>query len=212
MRHLLATAGKGYVRIRRHHPPTNEARMQTPLRRAAGLVLLVLTAGSTPACRAPGHAGAEIARASSTAGADEGAIREIVANETRAWNQGDAAAYSRDFAEDGLFTNILGMSFVGHEAFVRQHDVIFRGLFRNTTLQQDIEALTFPRPDVALVTVLTAVSGLPQMPPGAAPDEKGRLRTRLLQVVVKEAGEWKVVAYHNVDVKRGTAVPEPRRD
>lgn len=41
--------------------------------------------------------------------------------------------------------------------------------------------------------------------------EPARLRTRLLQVVVKQGEEWKVVAYHNVDVKPGTPVPEPRQ-
>lgn len=76
-------------------------------------------------------------------------IREIIRNETESWNKGDAAGYSVDFAQDGLFTNILGQSFTGHDAFLKQHDVIFRGLFRNTVLHQDIEALTFPAPNLA---------------------------------------------------------------
>jgi hypothetical protein len=41
-------------------------------------------------------------------------------------------------------------------------------------------------------------------------DDKGRLRTRLLQVLAKEDGVWKIVAYHNVDVKPGVPTPEPR--
>jgi hypothetical protein len=45
---------------------------------------------------------------------------------------------------------------------------------------------------------------------GTSADAAGRLRTRLLQVVVKQGEEWKVVAYHNVDVKPGIPVPEPR--
>jgi hypothetical protein len=36
------------------------------------------------------------------------------------------------------------------------------------------------------------------------------LRTRLLQVLVKDGGEWKIAAYHNVDVKSGVEVPEPQ--
>ncbi len=32
------------------------------------------------------------------------------------------------------------------------------------------------------------------------------------QVLVKRGGLWKVVAYHNVDVKRGVSVPETRRN
>lgn len=76
-------------------------------------------------------------------------------------------------------------------------------------MQQDVVALGFPQPSMALVETLTAVSGVSQMPPGAALDSKGRLRTRLLQVIVRRDGEWKIVAYHNVEVKQGVVVPEP---
>jgi hypothetical protein len=58
-----------------------------------------------------------------------------------------------------------------------------QGIYKNTTLKQDIASLKFIRPD------------------------KGRIRTRLLQVVAKEAGAWKIVTYHNVDVKPGIPFP-----
>ena len=143
---------------------------------------------------------------------DETAIRSIVQDEIVAWNQGDAVAYSRHFAADGTFTNIAGQFFIGHEAFLKQHEVIFKGRFKETRLQQDIVSLKFVRPDVAVVEVLTSVTGVVagQLAKGTSGDEKGRLRTRLLQVVVKQGEQWKVVAYHNVDVKPGIPLPEPR--
>lgn len=147
---------------------------------------------------------------SMTATADETAIRKIIQDEDAAWNRGDAAAYSRDFAADGTFTNIRGQYFTGYEAFLRQHEVIFQGIFKDTLLQQDIVTLGFIAPDVAIVETLTSVSGMAAPPPGTAVDSKARLRTRLLQVVTRQAGEWKIVAYHNVDVKPGIPVPEPR--
>ena len=39
---------------------------------------------------------------------DQSAIRTIIQNEISAWNKGDAAGYSRDFATAGTFTNIRG--------------------------------------------------------------------------------------------------------
>lgn len=185
--------------------------MQSSFGKTATCTFLMLATGGTFACSAAGGLSPAVTSSPSIQAVadDERAIREVVRNETETWNRGDAVAYSRDFAQDGLFTNILGQSFTGHDAFVKQHEFIFRGLFRNTTLQQDIVALKFPEPGMALVETLSAVSGLPQMPPGAAPDAKGRLRTKLLHVLVKRGGEWKIVAYHNVDVKQGVAVPEP---
>lgn len=139
----------------------------------------------------------------------EQAVRQIIRNENSTWNAGDAVGYSRDFASDGNFTNIRGEAFAGYDAFLRQHDVIFKGVFKGTTLQQDIVVLRFVERNVALVETLTSVSGMAgSPPPGATLDAKGRLRTRLLQVIARRGAEWKVVAYHNVDVKRGIAVPE----
>ena len=143
---------------------------------------------------------------------DETAIRSIVQDEIVAWDQGDAVAYSRHFAADGTFTNIVGQFFTGHEAFLKQHATLFEGRFKQTRLQQEIVSLKFVRPDVAVVEVLTSVTGVvaATLAPGTGGDPKGRLRTRLLQVVVKQGEEWKVVAYHNVDVKPGIPLPEPR--
>src|SRR4030095_9099497 len=127
------------------------------------------------------------------AAADETAIRKIIQDEDAAWNRGDATAYSRQFAADGTFTNIRGQFFEGYDAFLKQHEVIFGKLYKNTVLQQDIVSLKFIRPDVAVVETLSSVSGIQETAPGTSPDSKGRLRTRLLQVVAKQSGEWKIV-------------------
>lgn len=186
--------------------------MQRSSRKASARLLVLLVVTISIGC-AFGRPSADGAIPSSTLGtADERAIRQIIENETRTWNTGDGVGYSRDFAEDGIFTNIRGESFAGYDAFLKQHEFIFRGMFRNTTLQQDVLVLKFVAPHIALVETLTAVTGLSQMPPGAVPDAKGRLRTRLLQVIVRRGNEWKIVAYHNVDVKLGVPVTEPMRD
>ncbi len=143
---------------------------------------------------------------------DETEIREIIQEEVATWNKGDAEAYSRHFATDGTFTNILGMFFTGHETFRDRHEEIFKGMFRGTVLRQDIVSVKFVRVDVAVVETLTWVSGFSKSgpPPGTHTDAKGRLRTRLLQVLVRDGSEWKIASYHNVDVKPGTSVPEPQ--
>ena len=40
-------------------------------------------------------------------------------------------------------------------------------------------------------------------------DEIFATPTRLLQVLARRGTAWKIVAYHNVDVKPGVEVPEP---
>ena len=141
---------------------------------------------------------------------DETAVRNIIQEEITAWNSGDAAAYSRHFAEDGTCTNIRGELFTGRQAFIQRHDYLFKGPFHGSTLKQDIVSLRFIRPDVAVVEVLTSVTGIQKLSPGTNTDDKGRLRTRLLQVIAKDGGEWKIVAYHNTDVKSDVPVPDPK--
>ena len=140
---------------------------------------------------------------------DRNAIQRIVDDETAAWNKGDAVSYSRHFAAAVTFTNVRGEFTTGRAVFLEKHQVIFNGIFKNTTAKQDIVSLIFPNPNVAVVETLTSISGMERTSPGTSPDAKGRLRTRLLQVVVRQGGVWKVVAYHNVDVKPGVVVPEP---
>lgn len=142
-------------------------------------------------------------------GSDETAVRSILQDQVTAWNKGDADAYSRHFATDGTFTNLVGMFFTGQDAFRERHDQIFKGAYRGSTKQEDIVSLKFVRPDVAIVETLQTVTGFQKLLPGTSTDAKGRLRTRLLQVLVKDGGEWKIAAYHNVDVKSGISVPEP---
>ena len=106
----------------------------------------------------------------------------------------------------------LGRTPEGIEAFLDRHEEIFKGMFRGTVLHQDVVSLRFVGPTVAVVETLTWISGFSPLgpPPGSHTDSKGRLRTRLLQVMVKDGGEWKITVYHNVDVKPGVDAPEPR--
>jgi uncharacterized protein (TIGR02246 family) len=141
---------------------------------------------------------------------DETAIRKIIQDEIAAWDAGDASAFARRFATDGTFTNIRGQFFTGREAFTDRHDFIFKGMYRGTTMKQDIVSLRFVRPDVAVVETLTAVIGIQKPMPGMSVDAHGRVRSRLLQVIVKDGGEWKISAFHNTDVRPDVPVPDPK--
>jgi uncharacterized protein (TIGR02246 family) len=141
---------------------------------------------------------------------DEAAIRQLLEEQTAAWNNGDADAYSRHFAADGTCTPITGAFFTGHDAFRQSHDQIFKGIYRGSTKHGELVSLKFVRADVAIVETLETLTGFQKLPPGISPDAKGRLRVRLLQLLVKNGGAWQIAAYHNVDVKAGIPVPEPQ--
>jgi uncharacterized protein (TIGR02246 family) len=117
--------------------------------------------------------------------------------------QRGGGTYSRNFATDGTFTNILGMLFTGHQAFLDRHEEIFKGMFRGTGARQNIVSVKFVRADVVVVETLTWISGFSRSgpPPGAHTEAKGRLCTRLLQVLVRDGGKWSIASCHNADLK-----------
>ena len=133
--------------------------------------------------------------------AEETQIRAIVEEQVRAWNAGDAVAFSKSFADSGSFTNIRGTVFYGHKAFEDRHQEIFAGFFKGSKLAMSITRIRFVRPDVAIVDLATELSNLTGAPPGVRPNAAGRIVTRLQQVFVKHGGVWQVESYHNVDVK-----------
>ena len=141
--------------------------------------------------------------------ADSMAIRDILQEEVTSWNNGDADTYSKHFSESGTFTNIRGMFFKGHKQFLDRHAEIFKGVFKKSVLQQEVVSFRFLSPDVAIVETLTWISGFPKdgSPKGVYIDSKGRFHTRLLQVFQKQSGDWKIVAYHNTDLKPDTPIP-----
>ena len=141
---------------------------------------------------------------------DTDSIRKILDDEISTWNQGDANGYAKHFAGDGTFTNVRGMFFTGQQAFRDRHEVIFKGPMQGTKLQIQVVSLRFLKPDVAICESLSWVSDFKSPPPNLYLDAKGRLRTRLLQVLEKRSGEWQIVVYHNIDMKPDADAPEPK--
>ena len=139
---------------------------------------------------------------------DEAAIRAVLDRQIAAWGAGDAEAFAADTREDVVFTNVVGMFSVGKAPFVAQHARIFATFYKGTRMTQAVEALSFVRPDVAVVNTLTGVDGVHDLPPGF-PHADGPLRSRLEQVMVREDGAWRVASFHNVLVGPMSAGPPP---
>lgn len=132
---------------------------------------------------------------------DEDAIRTIVKDQQEAWRIGDAERLAARFLEDGSFTNVRGDYYIGREAFKERHAVILKGIFINSEHQLKIRRIQFPVRGVAIVDIDAAVIGYRELPTGVPTPPDGVLRTKLLQVLVKNDRGWWITAYHNVDVK-----------
>ena len=107
---------------------------------------------------------------------------------------------SEHVAEDVSFTNIFGTVRFGRAEFKQRHVEIGQTIFKGTSVKNSIGKLRFIRPDVAIVDVSGEMTGFAKVPPGLPVGTDGTLRFKLLEVLVKENGEWWITEYHNVAV------------
>jgi uncharacterized protein (TIGR02246 family) len=169
----------------------------TSMRRArliacAGFVVMTLLTGKSTLVRAqtqPISSSAQNMTAQDMTARDTKAIETILHSNP-----------SDHFAEDGSFTNIFGTVRYGREEFRKRHAEIAQTIFKGTSVKSSIGKLRFVRPDVAIVDVTGEMTGFAKVPAGLPVGPDGVLRFKLLEVLVKEKGEWWITEYHNVAV------------
>lgn len=132
---------------------------------------------------------------------DEHVIREIVAEQERAWNAGDARSYAMRFHADGTFTNVFGDRYLGRDAFRDRHAVIFETIAKGSKASLVVRRIHFPVLGTAIVDIDCEVQRQAMAPSGLAVSSNGAIRSSLLEVLVKEGDQWWIAGYHNVDVK-----------
>lgn len=132
----------------------------------------------------------------------EAEIRALLAEQDAAWARGDAEGFCARATDDVIFTNIVGMFAIGMAPFVAQHAHIFSTFYRGTTLHQQLVHWRLLRPEVAVAEVYAQVRGVRDTPDAIRPVD-GIVRARPQQILVREAGEWRVAAFHNVAIAPG---------
>ncbi|WP_307734681.1 SgcJ/EcaC family oxidoreductase [Pyxidicoccus parkwayensis] len=136
---------------------------------------------------------------------DEAALRKLVSEQTEAWNRQDAAAWSKDFADDATFINIVGTLFNGRAEIEKRHAFVFDTLFKGSRSEVTVRKVLFLDGGVAMVDTEHQVTNYVGLPPGVQPTTPGVLRTQMRYVLKKTAGRWLIVAGQNTDVKPAPA-------
>ncbi|XXF75344.1 SgcJ/EcaC family oxidoreductase [Myxococcaceae bacterium GXIMD 01537] len=160
-------------------------------------VLLSLVLVPPALAKEPAHSGARAL--------NEAALRKLVADQAEAWNRQDAVAWSKDFAPDAEFINIVGTVFNGHADIEKRHAAIFNTLFKGSQTQVTVRKVLFLGGDVAVLDMEHRVTGFSGLPPGIQPTVPGELRTQMRYVLKRANGQWRIVAGQNTDVKPAPA-------
>ncbi len=143
---------------------------------------------------------------------ERAAIGDLLNGLTEAWNRADADAWAGAYSNDAVFINIIGLVSEGPDAIRAQHAGIWSSIYKGSELAQAIRAVRFLGPDVAIADIDIRLSGIRELPPGAASnaadDRDGRksLRTIMRHVLQKSDGAWRITASQNTVV---TPLPPP---
>lgn len=128
------------------------------------------------------------------------AIQKLVDAFVEATNAKDARSFGNLFAEDGEFTNPVGMSFKGRSEIEKFHAGLFsennRPSFAHAHLTVVNTSIRLLRPDVAAVDIKWEQTGA--IAPNGAP--WGTRRGILSWVVTRENGAWSIAVWHNMEL------------
>lgn len=128
------------------------------------------------------------------------AIHALVDRFAQAVNAKDVKEFGSIFAEDGEFTNPVGMSVKGRTAIEQFHAALFseanRPSFAHAHLTVLGSSIRFVRLEVATVDVKWEQTG------AIAPDGRpwGTRRGILSWVVTRDNGVWSIAVWHNLEL------------
>jgi len=126
---------------------------------------------------------------------DRTALKEVVKGLEDAWNAANGTGFARYFTEDADFVNIYAMHGKGREAIGRAHDMLLHGVYAQSVVRYTVKQQRLLTADVALVHIDAHLS-IPQGPMA------GEVDALPSAVLVRDAGEWKIAAFHNTLVGR----------
>ena len=134
---------------------------------------------------------------------DEAAIRQVQVLQAAAWNQHDARAYAKLFAEDGDAVNVVGSWWRGRSEIERKLGEAFELVFARSTLTITDVDVKFLGPNMAVAHVSWTMVGAKATPNMPEPREGIQL-----QVLTKQAGGWLIASCQNTNRIPVTPLPK----
>jgi len=122
---------------------------------------------------------------------DRIAVRDLYQQLLEGWNQGDSAAFSAPFAEDGDLVGFDGTHLKGRGEIAQFHEPLFRNWLKDARLVGEVRDLRFLAPDVVLLHAV----GQTILPGHLDPSpERDSVQTL---VAIKRSGAWRLAAFQN---------------
>jgi uncharacterized protein (TIGR02246 family) len=147
-----------------------------------GVALLAFVASAAHAQSAPSEA-------------DSAALKQLVSNFTKAFNDHNAQAQAALFAENADFTNLRGASQHGRQEIETNLGKLFQNILKNASRTDMVRSIRMLAPAIAAVDSDATISGSV-----AADGKPNPLRHGLMSLIAeKQRGKWLIVIFHEQD-------------
>ena len=132
---------------------------------------------------------------------DQRAVQALLHQIEIAWNRSDSESIAAWFREDAILIQIYGGQLDGRAAIEASHRAILDTIYKGSHATFTPRSIRFVRPDVAIVFAHARVSF-------TEGNEAREVETRPTLTVVKEQGQWQIVAFQNTRI---SAMPAAAR-
>ncbi|GHK05694.1 SgcJ/EcaC family oxidoreductase [Streptomyces sp. NPDC003753] len=129
----------------------------------------------------------------STTTCDVAAVTSVLNELVAAWERHDADAYGELFTEDATYITYVGTFYQGRQDIVDSHRTLFTTFLKGTKLADEVLAIRFHGPDVAVV------NGRGDTFKNKRPRKLTKIQTYTL--VRQDDGKWRIAAFHNTKRK-----------
>ena len=165
---------------------------------ASLLVILVACSNDDPF--SPTASAAETASLAVNPPSGDADIRALAAELEAAWTAKNAVRFGALYAEDVVFIQPTGVRVTGQATVQAQHAGLFAGPGANSSLVPEIQSITFLTGTIAMVDLTLSYTGYTFLAPGVRATSPGLLKSQVRWVLVKRAGEWRIVGQQNTPI------------
>jgi uncharacterized protein (TIGR02246 family) len=158
---------------------------------AKSLAILILVFAAPMAIGAARTATAD----DSTSGADDAALKEVVAEFSNGWNTHDAHAMCASLADDIEWVNWRGEPLGSRQAVENEHARLFADLYKNTRRTDTVKSIRYISPELAVVDDYWTMTGARKRDGSEWPYRAGYSNF----LMAKRNGRWIVIVSHTAD-------------
>jgi len=131
----------------------------------------------------------------SASGADDAALKEVVAGFSNGWNTHDAHAMCASLADDIEWVNWRGEPLGSRQAVEDEHARLFADLYKNTHRTDTVKSIRYISPELAVVDDYWTMTGARKRDGSEWPYRAGYSNF----LMAKRNGRWIVIVSHTAD-------------